>query len=50
VRLKKKIYTTIQQALERTGRTINELFKKIDFDKSNSIQSAELHQMFKDMQ
>ncbi len=50
VRLKKKIYTTIQQALDKTGRTINELFKKIDFDKSNTIQSAELHQMFKDMQ
>ena len=37
VRLKKKIYTTIQQALDKTGRTINELFKKIDFDKSNTI-------------
>lgn len=29
---------------------MNELFKKIDNDKSNTIAPNELHQMFKDMQ
>lgn len=50
VRKKKSIYDQISKALNETGRTLPELFRKIDTDQSRNIGSEELFKMFKQMQ
>lgn len=50
VKKKKAIYDQISKALNETGRTLPELFRKIDTDQSRNIGSEELFKMFKQMQ
>ena len=49
VKLKKDIYTRISKALDQSGRTIAELFRKVDSDSSSNIGPEELYTMFKQM-
>lgn len=43
IRKKKDLYMKIRQALNQTGRSLGEIFRKIDSDHSNSISSEELY-------
>ena len=49
IKLKKDIYTRISKALDQSGRTIAELFRKVDSDSSSNIGPEELYTMFKQM-
>lgn len=50
VRLKKKLYMDMQDAFNKTGKTLSQLFRVIDTDHSNAIGPDELLQMFRNMQ
>lgn len=46
IRLKKKLYTQMDEAFSKTGKKITDLFRIVDSDNSNSIGPEELQSMF----
>ena len=49
IRLKKKLYTQMDEAFTKTGKKISDLFRIVDSDNSNSIGPQELQSMFAQM-
>lgn len=47
IRKKKNVYDQINRALSETGRTLPELFRKVDTDQNRNISSEELLKMLK---
>jgi Ca2+-binding EF-hand superfamily protein len=49
VRIKKQIFSDLNQALKQHDKTLNQLFRKIDSDNSTSISINEFSQLFSEM-
>lgn len=49
LRLKKRAYEEIESAVSSSGRTLRDVFRRVDADQGGSIDSKELYQMFMDM-
>ena len=47
---KKEAYDAVQAGLRRVGKSLAELFSKVDADDSKAIDRRELYEMFKGMQ